>query len=109
MPDALPTGASVENLKKQAKSLLRLHQHGDVAAFPVEAQATTFARRASARATPTALARSLSDPVGLRDSSFTRRRRTPTQRARAAGSRSGVPPGVAGGTRPPGRNGSSSV
>src|SRR5262245_64118968 len=38
----------------------------DEAALPVDAQATTDALRSSARATPTALARSLNEAVGFR-------------------------------------------
>src|SRR3990172_53779 len=40
-------------------------------AFPVDAAATVFTPCSSARATTTALARSLNDAVGLRPSSFT--------------------------------------
>jgi len=80
----------------------------DEAALPVEAQATTRARRASARATPTTLARSLNEPVGLRLSSFSRSDRTPTQSARRADSRIGVQPTTAAGRRAPAGTGSSS-
>ena len=80
----------------------------DVAALPVEAQATTFARRERARATPTALARSLKEAVGFRPSSFTSSRRTPAHSARRGVSRIGVQPGSSDGRRAPGATGSSS-
>src|SRR6058998_3213312 len=62
----------------------------DEAAFPVDAQATTRAFLARARATPTALARSLNDAVGLRDSSFRRSRRSPAHAASRGVSTMGV-------------------
>src|SRR5690349_18104332 len=78
------------------------------AALPVEAQATTRARRAAARDTPTALARSLKDAVGLRPSSLTSSSRTPAQAASLGADRMGVQPTWAAGRGAPAGTGSSS-
>src|SRR5688572_20679708 len=53
----------------------------DEAALPVDAQATTRARAARARVTPTTLALSLKDAVGLRPSSLSSSVRTPIHEA----------------------------
>ena len=81
----------------------------DVAALPVEAQATTLARRERARATPTTLARSLKDAVGFRPSSLTSSVRTPVHSARRGVARIGVQPGSRAGRRAPAGTGSSSA
>ena len=80
----------------------------DDAALPVDAQATTRARRATARATPTALARSLKEAVGLRPSSLTSSVCRPAQSARREASVMGVQPTGAGGRRARSGTGSSS-
>ena len=79
------------------------------AALPVEAQATTRARRAAARATPIALARSLNEAVGLRPSSLSEQRAHagPLGQARARAA-IGVQPTGAGGRGAPSGTGSSS-
>ena len=80
----------------------------DEAAFPVDAQATTLALRARARATPTALARSLNDAVGFRPSSFRRSPATPAHCASRGASVMGVHPTWSGGRRASRGTGSSS-
>ncbi len=75
------SGANSGTKMTQGRPTLAAAPASDVAALPVEAQATTRARRARARVTPTALARSLKDAVGFRPSSLTSRRRTPAHRA----------------------------
>src|SRR5687768_4542070 len=80
----------------------------DEAALPVEAQATTRARAARARVTPTTLARSLNDAVGFRPSSLTSSVRTPIQEARRGTLVTGVHPTGRGGVGPSAETGSSS-
>ena len=92
----------------QVRPTLAAAPASEEAALPVEAQATTRARRASARATPTTLARSLKEAVGLRPSSFRTSERTPAQSARRRESRSGVQPGSMGGSLAAAGTGSSS-
>src|SRR5208283_1188909 len=62
------------------------------AALPVEAQAICAAFFSTAFTTPTALARSLKDAVGLRPSSLTQQRATPNSPARRGVSYKGVQP-----------------
>ena len=73
----LGSGANSGTKMTHGRPTLAAAPASDVAALPVEAQATTLARRERARATPTALARSLKEAVGFLPSSLTRRRRTP--------------------------------
>src|SRR5687768_14320780 len=80
----------------------------DEAALPVDAQATTRARAAMARVTPTALARSLNDAVGFRPSSLTRSDPTPAHAARRGALVTGVQPTGSGGVGPRADTGSSS-
>ena len=63
-----------------------------LAALPVEAQAIVFAPTCNAWATPTELARSLNEAVGLRPSSLSRICWTPRWRASRGESTSGVQP-----------------
>ena len=102
------SGANSGTKITQGRETLAAAPASEVAALPVEAQATTFARRERARATPTALARSLNDAVGLRPSSLTSSLRTPGPRARRGVSTIGVHPGSSAGRRAPGASGSSS-
>ena len=72
-------------------------------ALPVEAVTTTSAPIWRARATSTALARSLNEAVGLRPSSFTHRWRRSSFSANCAGAKTGVPPAARSGVpSPPG-------
>ena len=68
------------------------------AALPVLAVVTTSAPHSSALATAIAEARSLSEAVGWRPSSFTHTRLTPATEARRGALYIGVPPTVSGGT-----------
>ena len=104
----LGSGANSGTKMTQGSPTFAAAPASDVAALPVEAQATTFARRERARATPTALARSLKEAVGFRPSSFTSSRRTPAHSARRGVSRIGVQPGSSDGRLAPGATGSSS-
>ena len=80
----------------------------DDAAFPVLAQAMIWRRFSRALTTPTELARSFSDPVALRPSSFRNRVRTPRWRASGAAAVSGVHPTARAGSAASARMGSNS-
>src|SRR5687768_14346488 len=70
-------------------------------ALPVEAVTTTSAPISLARATTIALARSLKDAVGLRDSSLSQRFCKPSLPAREVNLKTGVPPAACRGVDPP--------
>ena len=80
----------------------------DDAAFPVLAQAMILRRFSRAFTTPTELARSFSEPVALRPSSFSQSARTPRWRASAAAGVSGVHPTARAGSAASAPMGSSS-
>src|SRR5262245_43028770 len=78
------------------------------AAFPVEAHVIRPTPRSSARATAIADARSLSEALGFRPSSFTWTAERPSEAARRGNGTSGVSPmrSEIAGTEPTGRKGS---
>ena len=98
----LGSGANSGTKMTHGRPTLAAAPASDVAALPVEAQATTLARRERARATPTALARSLKEAVGLLPSSLTRSCAHAGPRREPGRVEDGRPAGLEGGRRAPG-------
>src|SRR5687768_4673654 len=96
----LGSGAKSGTKMTACRPTLAAAPASEEAALPVDAQATTRARAAMARVTPTTLARSLKDAVGLRPSSLTRSVRTPAQAASRGAVVIGVQPTGNGGVAP---------